>query len=351
MEKEFSIPVNHDDFIHDVAYNFYGTRLATCGSDRSIKIWDWNKQTGLWVLNESISAHDSSVLKVSWAHPEFGQVLASCSLDRTVKIWIEQDAAVKGSTGRWKLAATLVESTAAIHSIAFAPDSDGTVRFYSPTEAVSLRNWTATDSDGPLCVSWCKSRFSAPNMIVVAGSKGNRVRVFQLIAMRCVEVLEIDKYDAHVLDVDWAPSMGRSFHLIATACADGHIRIYKFCALEDSLFVHEDSDLDHDDDDDDDDVTGEESSDNESLASIPEESKDKSQAKPVDKTPAPRAELVADLAAEPTAPVRHVRWNSTGTLLVSSGDDGVTRVWRMNINGDWRESAVVSAEKSSAAAE
>ncbi|KAJ1932207.1 epoxide hydrolase, soluble (sEH), partial [Linderina macrospora] len=146
MEKEFSIPVNHDDFIHDIAYNFYGTRLATCGSDRSIKIWDWNKQTGLWVLNESISAHDSSVLKVSWAHPEFGQVLASCSLDRTVKIWIEQDASVKSSTGRWKLAATLVESTAAIHSIAFAPEytnltiaaasSDGTVRFYSPTEAV-----------------------------------------------------------------------------------------------------------------------------------------------------------------------------------------------------------------------
>ncbi|KAJ1929414.1 hypothetical protein FBU59_007048 [Linderina macrospora] len=130
-------------------------------------------------------------------------------------------------------------------------------------------------------------------------------------------------------------------------------------ALEDSLFIHEDSDLDGDDDDD---VTGEESSDNESsadeddedvhtnsqMSERPEEPKSMTHAKPTDKTPAPRAEMVADLTVKTTAPVRHVRWNSTGTLLVSSGDDGVTRIWRMAINGTWRESAAISAEKGSA---
>ena len=28
----------HDDFIHDVAYDFYGKRMASCSSDRKIKV-------------------------------------------------------------------------------------------------------------------------------------------------------------------------------------------------------------------------------------------------------------------------------------------------------------------------
>ncbi|KAJ2819059.1 epoxide hydrolase, soluble (sEH), partial [Coemansia furcata] len=263
MEQEMCIPVNHDDFIHDVAYNFYGTRLATCGSDRCIKIWDWNKQTGQWILNDSVSAHDSSVIRLSWAHPEFGQVLASCSLDRTMKIWMEADPTTKNDIGRWKLAATKHHS-AAVHCIAFAPEytnltiavacSDGKVTFYSPTDSIKMDDWpnnniiefasgVSTDSDGPLCLSWCKSRFATPPMIVIGGSKENCIRVYKK-ASTFVEMLELDRYESAVLDVDWAPSMGRSYHLIATACSDGHIRIYKFWShpsmakstLSDSLF-------------------------------------------------------------------------------------------------------------------
>ncbi|KAJ2818202.1 epoxide hydrolase, soluble (sEH), partial [Coemansia sp. 'formosensis'] len=266
MEQEMCIPVNHDDFIHDVAYNFYGTRLATCGSDRCIKIWDWNKQTGQWILNDSVSAHDSSVIRLSWAHPEFGQVLASCSLDRTMKIWMEADPTTKNDIGRWKPTATKHHS-AAVHCIAFAPEytnlniavacSDGKVTFYSPTDPIKLDDWSnsniiefasgvSTDSDGPLCLSWCKSRFATPPMIVIGGSKENCIRVYKQ-AITYVEILELDRYESAVLDVDWAPSMGRSYHLIATACSDGHIRIYKFWShpsmakstLSDSLFVRE----------------------------------------------------------------------------------------------------------------
>ncbi|KAJ2644031.1 hypothetical protein GGH99_008459 [Coemansia sp. RSA 1285] len=62
----------------------------------------------------------------------------------------------------------------------------------------------------------------------------------------------------------------------------------------------------------------------------------------------PRSELVADLVVEPHVPIRRVRWNSTGTLLSSSGDDGVARMWKMTVNGTWREVAAITAEKSSA---
>ena len=34
------IPSTHVDVIHDLAYDFYGKRLATCSSDRYITVWD-----------------------------------------------------------------------------------------------------------------------------------------------------------------------------------------------------------------------------------------------------------------------------------------------------------------------
>lgn len=37
----------HKDLIHDVAYDFYGRRLATCSSDQTIKIWDQGED-GVW---------------------------------------------------------------------------------------------------------------------------------------------------------------------------------------------------------------------------------------------------------------------------------------------------------------
>ncbi|KAJ2822477.1 epoxide hydrolase, soluble (sEH) [Coemansia erecta] len=434
MDQDQSIPVNHDDFIHDIAYNFYGTRLATCGSDRCIKIWDWNRQTGLWILNESIGAHDSSIVRLSWAHPEFGQVLASCSLDCTVRIWVEQETNLKNSSMRWRGLMPLGDSKAAVHSIAFAPEytslsiatgsSDGKVRLYSPTDPVRLSNWTvncmidfvpggATDADGPLCVSWCKSRFTSPHMLVVGGSKHKNVRIYQLLSNVFVELLELAQYDSHVLDIDWAPTMGRSYHLIATACADGHIRIYKFWSdpslakthLADSLFVHDgDGDSDGDDkdntgmtaldasagassdeassDSDDSDESGDDDDDDseDSISADDEDDDDGNAADGADSEPdrnsnasgsgiyasdpdqrgrqrgqpkasrpsAPRSELVSDIAVQPSVPIRRIRWNSTGTLLVSSSDDGVVRMWRMTASGTWREIAAIDAEKDGA---
>jgi len=32
--------LRHDDFVHDVQFDHYGRRIATCSSDQSIKIWE-----------------------------------------------------------------------------------------------------------------------------------------------------------------------------------------------------------------------------------------------------------------------------------------------------------------------
>lgn len=79
----------HSDAIMDCAYNFHGTRLATCAADRKIIVWDQSAD-GQWTHScAPLERHTSAVYKVDWAHPEFGQVIASCSADRTVIVWEE----------------------------------------------------------------------------------------------------------------------------------------------------------------------------------------------------------------------------------------------------------------------
>ena len=35
-----SFETGHGDQVHDAAFDYYGKRLATCSSDRSIKVFD-----------------------------------------------------------------------------------------------------------------------------------------------------------------------------------------------------------------------------------------------------------------------------------------------------------------------
>ncbi|KAJ2682722.1 epoxide hydrolase, soluble (sEH) [Coemansia spiralis] len=109
-------------------------------------------------------------------------------------------------------------------------------------------------------------------MLVVGGSKHNQVKVYRLHPNTGFKVMaELAQYDSKVLDVDWAPSMGRSYHLIATATADGHVRIYKFWSepslaetlLSDSMFVREGDDLEGSDADVDTALLGDDDEDDE----------------------------------------------------------------------------------------
>src|SRR4051812_6946571 len=137
MQSFTSVFCDHSDFIHDIAFDWYGQRLATCSSDQKIKVFDQVK--GKWSLTAEIKAHSGSVHALSWAHPEFGQVLASCSSDRVVHIYEEQ---VDGRTGAraWKKQGRLVDSRDSVQDCQFAPrhlglklatcSLDGRVRIY-----------------------------------------------------------------------------------------------------------------------------------------------------------------------------------------------------------------------------
>lgn len=101
------VVTGHTDWIHDIAYDFFGTRLATCSSDLRIRIFQRSEDAaaaeddlvvaggggvlphsvtgsrgadddqvggGGWELIADWQAHDGPVLRVAWAHPEFGSV-------------------------------------------------------------------------------------------------------------------------------------------------------------------------------------------------------------------------------------------------------------------------------------
>lgn len=83
----------HMDMVHDCQVDYYGRRLATCSSDRTIKIFELSGEQATPVAD--LRGHEGPVWQVSWAHPKFGQMLASCSFDHRVIIWKEV------SEGQW----------------------------------------------------------------------------------------------------------------------------------------------------------------------------------------------------------------------------------------------------------
>lgn len=76
---------------HDAQLDYYGKRLATCSSDRSIRIFDVHSSASQ-TLTSQIRGHEGPVWQVCWAHPKFGSILASVSYDGRACVWKEAAA-------------------------------------------------------------------------------------------------------------------------------------------------------------------------------------------------------------------------------------------------------------------
>lgn len=127
---------------HDAQLDYYGKRLATCSSDKTIRIfnvvkgeaqgepvilkgyveaathaihnvrvpcppcrdpqlsWRERGRSRSWNARSDGCRHTAPVWQLAWAHPSFGSILASCSYDGRVFIWKEVGAGGgKGSGG------------------------------------------------------------------------------------------------------------------------------------------------------------------------------------------------------------------------------------------------------------
>lgn len=295
----------HSQYIHDVAYDFYGQRLATCSGEK-IKIWEQD-QNGQWSChahNEINNSHNGPILKLAWAHPEYGQVLASCSMDKTVKIHEEQIDPEK-NVPQWKSPGSMADSMGSVQALEFSPrhhglklatcSQDGQVRIYESNDVLNLSVWvlwgqftadpnfsTKTKKRTPCtCLSWNPSPFDGPIMAVGVGKV---VQVWGYKLQKWVVMCELKGHESEVMGVAWAPDVGRQHHLIATACKDRKVRIYK--------------------------LTSDSETGNYNIVDVA-------------------------VLNQHEAAVWRVSWNITGTVLASTGDDGRCRLWKKKMTGEW----------------
>lgn len=226
VESIFPLSVASDsDYVHDVSYNFYGTKMAICTSSQSISIWDRDENGGWKEESRIDNAHAGPIWRLDWAHPEFGEVLLSCSEDRTISVW-----ALQGK--KWKKRATLTDSPHAVTDVQFAPrqfglkfaacTADGMVRVYEAADPLNLSMWevedfSTSDKAGPggcSALSWCST--SDVERLGVVGQSG-MLRVYErrnrwtLIAER-----EAGESGTALKDCAWAPNLCRDSDWIAT---------------------------------------------------------------------------------------------------------------------------------------
>lgn len=308
MFEAHTINAQHKDLIHDVAYNYYGDRMATCSSDQFVKIWDQDEH-GSWSLSAAWKAHSGSVWKVTWAHPEYGQVIATCSFDRTASIWEEiiDPNILKESGGRqWVRRANLVDSRTSVTDVRFTPktiglflttcSSDGILRIYEAPDIMNLSQWThqheVSSKLSCSCLSWTSSfnRLHVP--LVAIGSDDNNVTAGpKVLIYEYTEAFrrfsKINESVPHcfdaVHDITFAPTLGRSFHLLAIATKN--VRIVKVKPISDN------------------------------MANVPGSLS--------------KYEITTVATFEDhNYTVWRVSWNVLGTILASSGDDGCVRLWK-----------------------
>jgi len=236
------IGTNHEDLIHDVQLDYYGKQLATCSSDRSIKIYDMI-DGGERKHVADLKGHDGPVWQVGWAHPLFGNILASCSYDRQVMVWKEH------SPGNWGQVYIYRDHEGSVNSITWAPKEFGLCLACASSDE-SVRILTRNEDDtwdtkviptahktGVNSVSW------APATVDMWSPDGDRaLNVMRLVTGGCDNMVKLWRYSEEkgeweseaelplhtdwVRDVAFAPQLGAAAAMFASCSQDKKVVIW-----------------------------------------------------------------------------------------------------------------------------
>jgi len=237
------VDTQHEDLVHDAQLDYYGCKLATSSSDRTIKIY--NISEGAAELSATLQGHEGPVWQVSWAHPKFGVILASCSFDGSVLIHREtrpQDWTVLHA------ARHLHESS--VNSVAFGPheyglavasgSSDGRVSIlrHQPDNSFSI-DYIADNPLGVNSVSWAPSGayFDESSLVdhprLVTGGCDNQIRFYvqqpetgQWVDDSSCPISKDVSHNDWVRDVAWAPPILPNVNMVASCSEDRSVLIW-----------------------------------------------------------------------------------------------------------------------------
>ncbi|KAG6853897.1 hypothetical protein C0991_000362 [Blastosporella zonata] len=249
-----SVPIEtaHEDMIHDAQLDYYGKRLATCSSDRTVKVFDViDGETQRSAGGHTLKGHTGPVWQVAWAHPKFGHIIASCSYDGKVLIWKEQQGQGPAAGGWNKYA---------VNSVSWAPHELGAILACASSDGklsvLTFKNdgqWGADIFNGHAigcnAVSWAPAiqpgsliipqTQSLPNQPAQPASLSsvkrfasagcdNLVRIwgYRDDSQSWVEEETLEGHSDWVRDVAWAPNIGLPRSYIATASQDRTVLIW-----------------------------------------------------------------------------------------------------------------------------
>uniref|UniRef100_A0A8C4NA22 Protein SEC13 homolog n=1 Tax=Eptatretus burgeri TaxID=7764 RepID=A0A8C4NA22_EPTBU len=274
--------------IHDAQMDYYGNRLATCSSDRTVKIF--NIRDGAQTLVAHLHGHDGPVWQVAWAHAMYGSVLASCAYDRKVIIWQE-------GKHEWEKIHEYKGHDSSVNSVSWGPSefglllvcgsSDGGI---SVLQRAADGRWEAQKINnahtiGCNAVSWgpavsIGSLFGqSPQYIkqFVSGGCDNLVKVWREEDGQWKEEVKLESHSDWVRDVAWAPFIGLPICTIASCSQDGRVFIWRSTGSSwTPKLLHKFNDV-----------------------------------------------------------VWHVSWSITGNILAVSGGDNRVTLWKESVDGQW----------------
>jgi len=248
MTTVSSFDSQHQDMIHDAQMDYYGKRLATCSSDKTVKIFDVISKNTPTKLAD-LFGHEGPVWQVAWAHPKFGSVLASCSYDRKVIIWREE----RPNSNIWQKAYEYTGHELSVNSIAWAPyelglilacgSSDGHITVLTLKDSEWLKSRFPAHTPGVNAVSWAPA--ALPSSLIsqsvissdtptyrarlASGGCDNLIKIWQLNTAQNEWKQEDEILSGHsdwVRDVAWAPNVGLPYSTIASCSQDGTVQIW-----------------------------------------------------------------------------------------------------------------------------
>ncbi|KXN80810.1 putative cytosolic iron-sulfur protein assembly protein 1 [Leucoagaricus sp. SymC.cos] len=287
-----TIPTGHTKTVRSIAWSPSGKTLATGSFDSNIGIWEQENVgedelgAGEWECMTILEGHETECKGV--AYSSSGTLLASCSRDKTVWIWeVHPDA-------DFECLGVLMEHTQDVKCVAWHPSEeilasgsyDDTIKLYidDPTEDWYCFATLSGHSSTVWSLAW-----SPQGSYLASASDDKTVRVWKRTEeFKWETVLAINAHDRTVYSVSWGvgkpQSAERSLGWLATASGDGSIKVWEL-------------------------------KDGSTEAAAPEH------------------RLIATLpSAHGVYDVNTVSWCPRAgmeDILATTGDDGVTRVWKI----------------------
>ncbi|OQR96014.1 transport protein SEC13 [Thraustotheca clavata] len=231
------LETDHVDMIYDMKMDYHSKHIATCSSDRTVRIYQASTKGSVGTMVACLQVPcEGAVWRIAWSHPKFNVLAASTQCG---KIVFFRNRAPVAAPEDWVQFHVATPHGSSINSIDFAPheyglmlasaSADGTVVIMTMTREGWLTTSSIRDNDqGCMGVSWApyNSLGGQGFKRVVVGGCDSMVKIWTLNDADSSQIWQrLDElptgHTDWVRDVLWAPSSGMPCNTIAS-CSDDH---------------------------------------------------------------------------------------------------------------------------------